>query len=40
MNEALCAELLAMAHEDLRIRSELASDGSLFEGYHPAMQDA
>lgn len=39
MNEALRAELPAMAREDLRVRSELASDGSLFDGYHPRMQE-
>jgi hypothetical protein len=27
-----------MAAEDLRVRSELASDGSLFQGYHPRMR--
>ncbi|HEY7611897.1 MAG TPA: DUF6624 domain-containing protein [Gemmatimonadales bacterium] len=32
------AELLAMASEDLRLRAELASDGSLFGDYHPRMQ--
>jgi hypothetical protein len=31
-------ELLAMAGEDLRVRAELAADGSLFQGYHPRMQ--
>ena len=31
-------ELLAMAEEDLRVRAELVSDGSLFEGYHPRMR--
>ena len=31
-------ELLAMAGEDLRVRAELASDGSLFDGYHPRMR--
>jgi hypothetical protein len=35
---SLRAELLAMAEEDLRVRAELASDGSLFEGYHPRMR--
>jgi hypothetical protein len=27
-----------MAAEDLRVRTELAADGSLFEGYHPRMR--
>jgi hypothetical protein len=31
-------ELLAMAREDLRVRTELAADGSLFDGYHPRMR--
>jgi hypothetical protein len=30
--------LLSMAEEDLRVRSELATDGSLFGSYHPAMR--
>lgn len=38
MNETLRAELLAMAEEDMRVRAELAADGSLFDGYHPKMQ--
>jgi hypothetical protein len=36
--ESLRSELLAMAAEDLRVRSELAADGSLFHGYHPRMR--
>src|SRR5215470_16050186 len=36
---ALSAELLSMAAEDVRVREELASDGSLFEGYHPRMRE-
>jgi Family of unknown function (DUF6624) len=36
---ALRLELLTMAAEDLRVREELASDGSLFEGYHPRMRE-
>jgi hypothetical protein len=39
MNDALRAELLAMSEEDLRVRSELAADGSLFDGYHPRMEE-
>jgi len=31
-------QLLAMAEEDLRVRTELASEGSLFDGYHPRMR--
>ena len=31
-------ELLAMAAEDLRVRSELAADGSLFRGYDLRMR--
>jgi hypothetical protein len=27
-----------MAQEDLRVRHELAADGSLFDGYHPRMR--
>lgn len=38
MNAALRDELIAMAEEDQRVRAALAADGSLFEGYHPAMQ--
>jgi hypothetical protein len=37
--EMLQRELLAMAADDLRRREELASDGSLFEGYHPRMRE-
>ncbi len=36
--EQLASELLAMAANDLRVRKELAADGSLFAGYHPRMQ--
>jgi len=32
-------QLLAMQARDLRVRSELAADGSLFEGYHPRMEE-
>ena len=35
---AVEADLLAMASEDLRVRSELAADGSLFGDYHPRMR--
>jgi hypothetical protein len=33
------SKLLSMAAEDLRVREELASDGALFEGYHPRMRE-
>jgi hypothetical protein len=39
MNAALRNELLAMAEEDQRVRGELAADGSLFDGYHPRMEE-
>lgn len=38
MDEALRTELLALRDEDRRVRSELAADGSLYDGYHPRMQ--
>ncbi len=38
MNQALRDDLVAMEEEDLRVRSELAADGSLFDGYHPQME--
>src|SRR5262249_58872924 len=39
MDAALRDELLAMAGEDQRVRAELAADGSLFDGYHPRMEE-
>ena len=36
--DAIRRELIAMAEEDQRVRAELASDGSLFQGYHPRMR--
>ena len=40
MDDRLRAELLDMAAEDERVRSELAADGSLFAvGYHPRMEE-
>ncbi len=39
MNKALRSELLAMAQEDRGVRAELAADGSLFDGYHPRMEE-
>jgi hypothetical protein len=35
---AIRDELLAMAAEDHRVRATLVADGSLFAGYHPAME--
>ncbi len=37
MNEALQAELLAMADQDERVRAELASTRELFDGYNARM---
>ena len=38
MNSALRDELLRMDARDQTVRAELASDGSLFKGYHPRME--
>ena len=38
MNDGLRRELLALARRDHDVRSELAADGSLFDGYHPRME--
>ena len=38
MNTLLSAELIKMAREDIALRNELATDGSLFHGYHPQMK--
>jgi hypothetical protein len=38
MNASLRDELEEMAEEDQRVRARLAADGSLFDGYHPAMR--
>jgi hypothetical protein len=35
---AIRHELRTMVEQDLRVRTELAADGSLFQGYHPRMQ--
>jgi hypothetical protein len=35
---AIRRELLTMVEQDLWVRTELAADGSLFQGYHPRMQ--
>jgi hypothetical protein len=32
-------ELLALVAEDERVRAELAAEGSLFDGYHPRMEE-
>lgn len=32
-------ELLSLASEDMRVREELAADGSLYEGYPPRMEE-
>jgi hypothetical protein len=37
-NAALAAELIALAQEDQRVRSELVEEGVLFDGYHPRME--
>jgi hypothetical protein len=39
INDALRAELEAMAAEDQRIRAELLAEGVLFDGYHPRMAE-
>jgi hypothetical protein len=38
IEESLRNELLAMARHDEEVRSQLAEDGSLYEGYHPLMR--
>ncbi|HVF88516.1 MAG TPA: DUF6624 domain-containing protein, partial [Blastocatellia bacterium] len=38
IDHGLRRELLEMAAEDMAAREELASDGALFEGYHPRME--
>ena len=38
MNTDLRDRLLALAAHDLAVRDELAANGSLFDGYHPAMR--
>jgi hypothetical protein len=37
LNETLRAELIHMDDHDQAVRTELAADGSLYEGYHPRM---
>ncbi len=36
--ESIGRELIQMMEQDLRVRSDLAADGSLFQGYHPRMR--
>jgi hypothetical protein len=38
MNTPLSEELIKMAREDIDLRHELATDGSLFNSYHPQMK--
>ena len=39
MDDSIAAELAAMEAADRSLRAELASDGSLFDGYHPRMRE-
>jgi hypothetical protein len=39
MNQTLRDKLVSMEEEDLRVRDELAADGSLSDGYHPRMEE-
>jgi hypothetical protein len=39
LHQALKQQLLNLVAEDDRLRDELAADGSLFEGYHPVMEE-
>jgi hypothetical protein len=38
MNDELRERLIALAANDEAVRSRLAADGTLFDGYHPEMQ--
>lgn len=38
MDETLATQLIDMAEADRRLRDLLARDGTLFDGYHPAMR--
>jgi hypothetical protein len=38
MNTPLSQELIKMAREDMELRNRLATDGSLFNSYHPQMK--
>ena len=39
MPDTLRTQLLALRARDEQVRAELAADGSLFEGYHPRMEE-
>jgi hypothetical protein len=39
VDEALAAELVALAEEDQRVRAELLAEGTLFDGYNPRMEE-
>lgn len=39
MLNAIQSRLMAMRARDEQVRNELATDGSLFEGYHPKMEE-
>jgi len=39
IDESLRLELLQMRESDQAVREELAADGSLFDGYHPRMEE-
>lgn len=39
MLQAVRTQLLALRAHDLRVRAELAAEGSLSEGYHPRMEE-
>jgi hypothetical protein len=39
MDDSIAAELIAMEAADRSLRAELASDGWLFNGYHPRMRE-
>ncbi len=39
MNHELAQKLLAMTDEDMRVRTEFAATGELFQGYAPCMAD-
>src|SRR5947209_1662501 len=39
VNDSLRHELLAMREEDARVRAEVIQNASLFDGYHPRMEE-
>jgi hypothetical protein len=39
LNEDLRRELLSMRKEDVRVRAEIIKNSSLFDGYHPRMEE-